>query len=363
MQMSRAMLSLGQVSALTEHFGSPECIWSADENEIRTVLNRAPEAAGRLIDIRKDCPDPDRIHAEYARVDSLGIGYVCFFDNDYPEKLRNIPNPPLGLFYLGRLPDSDTPAIAIVGSRDCSNYGKSVAIDLSRKLAGSGIDIISGMAAGIDGFSHRGALNGGGDTFAVLGCGVDICYPAVNRDIYARIRDHGGIISEYYPSTQPLSYNFPMRNRLISGLSDGILVVEARQRSGSWITVDFGLEQGKEIYAVPGRIGDRLSAGCNNLIRNGARLVTGPEDIIRDLGQLYAGKIASQNAEAANRRNGISNTPEEKILSELDLTGRSIDDICAATGMGAAEVTRVLTLLEIRGKCTRIGTAVYALKV
>ncbi|MCR5329801.1 MAG: DNA-processing protein DprA [Lachnospiraceae bacterium] len=361
MQFCHANLSLKQMITLYNRFGSIRAAYNADPVLITAMKELGSEAPERLLNVRNNTDVDD----EWEKISGQGIRFVSLLDEDYPERLDKINDPPLGLFVIGSLPVSTTPAIAIVGSRECSAYGKAVAIDVAKKLALAGIDVISGMAAGIDGFAHRGALNGGGDTFAILGCGVDICYPRENLDIYTRIKRKGGVISEYYPGTQPVPFNFPRRNRLIAALSDGILVVEARQRSGSWITVDYGLEQGKDIYAIPGRIGDRLSIGCNNLIRNGAKAVTRAADIIEDLAPRYLRvrnmqkkeKLYTEEASPALTEN------EAKVFECLESTGSGIEEICAGCGLNADVVIRTLTMLEIQGKCVKLANGEYAKKL
>ena len=202
---------------------------------------------------------------------------------EYPDKLRNIHNPPYCLYYIGKLPEKNRKSVGIVGARGRSCYGSEVARKISGELAKYNIDIISGMAKGIDADSHVGALDVHGDTYAVLGCGVDICYPASNKYIYNRIMDCGGIISEYPPQSAPKQQHFPARNRIISGLSDYIVVIEAREKSGSLITADYAMEQGKDVYAVPGRITDSLSGGCNKLIKQGAGVINNIEEFIKDI--------------------------------------------------------------------------------
>ncbi len=353
MQFCHADLSRNQVSILVDRFGSVKKAYHADEKDILEISRLSDEAKQRFINVRNTVDAGE----EWDIAKSRGITFVSLINEDFPGRLNNISDAPVGLFVLGRLPCSSTPALAIVGSRECSNYGKEVAIDIAKKLARAGIDIISGMAAGIDGFAHRGALNGGGDTFAVLGCGVDICYPRENTDIYARIQKQGGIISEYYPGTQPVSYNFPPRNRLISALSDGILVVEARQRSGSWITVDYGLEQGKDIYAIPGRINDRLSTGCNNLIRTGAKAVTKAEDIIEELAPKYLrGKRDAVKNESVVKLSG----DELKIYEALEMTASGVEELCQRSGLTIDRAICALTMLEIKGRCIKLGNSGYA---
>ncbi|MBE5826035.1 MAG: DNA-protecting protein DprA [Butyrivibrio sp.] len=217
---------------------------------------------------------------EKKKLDKKGIRFISRIEPDFPEKLKDIHNPPFALYVNGRLPDPNKPSVAIIGARMCSEYGRYAARHFGRGLALSGVQIISGMARGVDGIAQAAALDAGGDTFAVLGCGPDICYPEENRGIYDGIASTGGIISEYAPGTMPESRNFPVRNRIISALADVVLVVEARKKSGTQITVDTALEQGREVLAVPGRVTDRLSDGCNSIISQGAGIAVDVEDVL-----------------------------------------------------------------------------------
>ena len=204
-------------------------------------------------------------------------------DGEYPKRLREIPNPPKELYVLGRVPEEQIPTVAIIGARDCSEYGKYVASCLGAALGRNGIQVVSGMARGIDGIGQEAALDSGGSSFAVLGCGVDICNPAGNRRLYEKLRTGGGILSEYPPGTPPLPRHFPPRNRIVSGLSDAVVVVEAREKSGTLITVDMALEQGREVYVVPGRVTDPLSRGCNRLLKLGAGLLLEQGEFVEEL--------------------------------------------------------------------------------
>lgn len=201
----------------------------------------------------------------------------------YPRRLKDLPGMPERLYVSGELPRDELPSLAIVGARNCSAYGKNMAYEYARVLQKAGVQIISGMARGVDGAAHAGALADGGKSYAVLGCGVDICYPSSNRTIYEKMKLQGGIISEYEPGSDPLAWHFPMRNRLISGLADGVLVIEAKKKSGSLITADQALEQGKAVFALPGRVGDLLSEGCNRLIYQGAVPAWKPEIILDEM--------------------------------------------------------------------------------
>ncbi len=218
--------------------------------------------------------------AEKEKLRSKDIRFVSRLHPDFPKKLVDIPSAPFGIYVRGKLPDPDKPSVAIIGARMCSDYGRYMARQFGRDLALSGVQIISGMARGVDGISQNAALLAGGTSFAVLGCGADICYPEENRNVYEGLVKSGGIISEFPPGTKPIANFFPMRNRIISALSDVLLVIEARQKSGTSITVDTALEQGKEVLAVPGRVTDRLSDGCNNLISQGAGIAIRAEDVL-----------------------------------------------------------------------------------
>lgn len=225
--------------------------------------------------------DSGEAKRRYLKMKREGIRMVCAGDEDYPEMLKSIPGKPLCLYYRGRLPDGSAPAAAVVGSRRCTVYGKGVAMKIGEICAREGISVISGLAAGIDGAAGRAAVSAGGRSWAVLACGVDICYPRENIDLFEGILETGGgILSEYPPGTEPLREHFPVRNRLISGLSDVCIVVEAAFESGSLITADQAAEQGRDILAVPGRISDEMSRGCNRLIAQGAQILLEPADIV-----------------------------------------------------------------------------------
>ena len=223
------------------------------------------------------------VTAEYEKMIARGILFVAAGEEGYPKKLADIPDAPCVLYYVGRLPGDEEKTVAIIGARNCSEYGKAMAKQFGGALTEAGVQIVSGMARGIDGIGQQAALNAGGYSLGVLGCGVDICYPPENKQLYERLIADGGICSEYPPGIEPRAVLFPPRNRIISGLCDGVLVVEAKERSGTLITVDMALEQGREVYALPGRATDPLSSGCNRLIRQGATLVTSPQEMLSEL--------------------------------------------------------------------------------
>lgn len=223
------------------------------------------------------------VEGGYGRMRERGIFLVTEQEADFPGRLKEIPDAPWALYYVGRLPAEEKRSVAVVGARDCTEYGRFMAKQFGAALARAGVQVISGLARGIDGVSQKGALEAGGYSLAVLGCGVDICYPEENRELYDALGAVGGFCSEYPPGTPPKAAFFPPRNRLISGFADGLLVIEAKERSGTLITVDMALEQGREVYALPGRATDPLSGGCNRLIRQGAGLVTRPEELLEEL--------------------------------------------------------------------------------
>ncbi len=217
---------------------------------------------------------------EKTNLEKKGIRFISRIDAEFPEKLKNIPKAPFAIYVKGKLPDPNIPSVAIVGARMCSDYGRLMARQFGRDLAIAGVQVISGMARGVDGIAQNAALLAGGTSFGVLGCGVDICYPPENKEIYDALSQKGGLISEYPPGMEPLAKFFPMRNRIISALADAIVVVEARRKSGTTITVDTALEQGREVFAVPGRASDRLSDGCNYLISQGAGVAISAADVL-----------------------------------------------------------------------------------
>lgn len=284
-----------------------------------------------------------------------GIKFSSYFSENYPEKLKNIYSPPIGLFYKGRLPENKEKIIAIVGSRAASEKGLYKAAKTAEALAAHGVGIISGMAAGIDTAAHGGALNAGGTTYAVLGCGVDICYPKSSLYIYNEAAKKGGIISEYAPGTEPLRNNFPLRNRIISGLSDGVLVVEAMEKSGSLITADMGLEQGKNIYAIPGEAEALLSGGTNRLIQTGAKLVMDYKDILEDFDFEYGHTFRSLN------KNLTLESKEKMVYATLCLEPKHISDITEETGYEVSELFIILFNLENKGYVKRTGFEHYVI--
>ena len=274
---------------------------------------------------------------------------------EYPEKLNNYPKMPEILFVKGRLPDRKKPSIAIVGARACSTSGRIQAFRYAKVLSSAGVQIISGMAYGIDAEAHKGALEGGTATYAVLAGGVDICYPAGNKALYERIlREGGGIISEQPPGMRARNYFFPARNRIISGLADMVLIVEAREKSGSLITAQWALDQGKTVYAIPGPVNEELSIGCHKLIYDGAGIAYSPEILLRELGMNYENKVKSDS------KNDLGLASDLKLVySCLDLRPKSTDFLIQKTGLPPRQVGSLLLELKLSGLIREIGRHYY----
>ena len=362
----------GRRRILLDMLGTPEEIYKAGEAVLRSIPLLEDFHIGQLLDYRNT--DYEK---ELESFTKAGIGFVTVDEKEYPGRLRDIPDAPPFLFFKGELPGDNKPAVAMVGSRKCSIYGREMCLKFSESLAAAGIDIISGMAAGVDGFAHRGAIKAGGKTYAVLGCGVDVCYPAMNRDIFdtlsgkqdrirtdktesdgENVKSYGGIISEYYPGDKALPYNFPQRNRIISGLCDILLVVEAGKKSGTFITVDHALEQGREIFAIPGRIGDTVSDGCNSLIKNGAMMATEPDDIIEELKNHYEMLLTVEKKKKKTVKEKLLGE-EKEVYDRLEPVPIGINEISGLTGVGFDRLSMILISLELKGLIKEVGKNLY----
>ena len=270
---------------------------------------------------------------------------------EYPSRLRELPGMPGELYCLGALPKDDQPSVAVVGARKCSAYGRIQAFSFAREFSRAGIQVISGLELGIDAEGHKGALQGTTPTFAVLGNGVEKCYPASNRGVYRRILEEGGgILSEYPPGTPAMAHHFPARNRIIGGLADAVLVVEAKEKSGSLITANYGLDYGKPIYAVPGPVHEPLSRGCHKLIYDGAGIAYSVEVLLEEWG------IRRPKESANTEKNEIVLERDLKLVySCLDLRPKNPDDIIEETGLSSARINSILTELSVMGLAYEAG--------
>ena len=309
-----------------------EKIYGLSETQVQAILER------------KENWD---LEEKYAGLSESGIDFISREMERYPECLKNIADPPYSIYVKGCLPDFSGKRAAIVGARRCSDYGCAMARKIGQRLSENGVEIISGLASGVDANGHIGALKGAGRTFAVLGCGVNVCYPSSNRELYDRILKTGGIISEYPPETKPLACLFPARNRIISAFSDMVIVVEAKKRSGSLITADFALEQGKDVYAVPGRITDALSQGCNDLIRQGAGIINDVEDFLKTE-HLCTEETDGQE----NFHKLLLEKDESMVYACLSLRPKSLEELLRQTGYTMPELADILQRLIHREMIT-----------
>ena len=364
--------------ALLRHFGSPEDIFFADREELLLAEDVPPGQAE--LALNRDLSAADRILADCQR---LGQRILTIQDAEYPQRLRNIFDPPLVLYVKGRMPVMDEEAaIAVVGTRECTPYGTACGERLGRELAASGAVVVTGLARGVDSAAARGALRAGGSVVGVTGGGLDVVYPPENGDLYADVAARGVLLSEYPPGSPPDKAHFPVRNRIMSGLSVAARVVEAPGHSGALITARLALEQGREVYAVPGPIDAPDSVGCNRLIRDGAGLAAEGWDILRDFQERFpeklrpAGKLPAWTPLPTRRRAEPRRKPEpapepEKapalravsregltddqiaLLGVLEPEGPiQVDDLIESTGIPARRVSSALTMLEIDG-CVR----------
>lgn len=328
----------GQLHKLSRLCGGPEGVYHANQKIWGEVISpKQVESLKRHTEIWPP-------EAKYYQMREEGIDLVTVLDEAYPERLKNIPDAPYFLFIRGRLPAEDIPSVAVIGARECSEYGKYVARELGAALGRYGVAVVSGMAKGIDGISQEAALDAGGTSLGVLGSGVDICYPAQNKGLYGRLLKSGAVLSIYPNQTPARPQNFPPRNRIVSGLADAVVVIEARVKSGTLITVDMALEQGREVYVVPGRVTDRLSDGCNRLIKQGAGVFLSPsilyEEILRLRENKKECKIRRKDVISQRKRKGEAEsgnmTPRQphglsgelaEVWEALDFEPKNLEEI------------------------------------
>ncbi|OGQ35938.1 MAG: DNA protecting protein DprA [Deltaproteobacteria bacterium RIFCSPHIGHO2_12_FULL_43_9] len=321
---------------LIEHFSSPEKIFSASREELQVIEGITSNALNSILNFT----DHQQVIEEIARAESRGITLIPWGSEHYPELLSQIYDPPVLLYVKGSISPDDKIAIALVGARKASSYGLKAANRLASELAANKITLVSGMARGIDTEIHRTALKNGGRTIAVLGSGLEFIYPPENRELYNEISRSGAVISEFPLLTPPEPYNFPRRNRIISGLSLGTVVVEAGEKSGSLITARFALDQGREVFAVPGPIGEIGNTGTHRLIQDGAKLVQNTDDILTEL-----------NIPKISKETNITDLSdiEKLLLDKLEDESYSINSLAGVSGIPANAITAAMTKLELRG--------------
>ena len=337
---------------LARSFGDLGSAWHASELQLRGA-HLDSETTANLLRTRAQID----LSAELAKIDRAGARLLTPEDDDYPALLKTSADPPLALYVKGTLTAQDDRALAIVGTRRATRYGRDSAAFFARELTRQGVTIVSGLAHGIDAAAHRGALDAGGRTLAVLGCGIDRVYPADHAELARQISQHGALISEFPMGSKPEARHFPRRNRVISGISLGVLVAEAPDKSGALITADYAAEQGREVFAVPGSIFNAVANGTNRLLQDGAKLVMSVEDILDEL------NIAYHKVEARTLTRQIAPTGqrERALLKFLHLEPLHIDELVRRSGFPTADVMSTLTLLELQGYVEGDGRGSYRL--
>lgn len=339
-----------RMNLLLQAFGSVRSAWEADEAQLRAAgfdgqpLLNLLRARQRL-----------NLDAELAKVERAGARLVVIDDDDYPPLLKPLAGAPFVIYVRGELTAQDQLALAIVGTRKATVYGRDAAHHFAKELARQGVTIVSGLAHGIDSVAHRAALEAGGRTIAVLGCGIDQVYPRDHADLARQIADCGALVSEFPIGTRPEPRHFPRRNRIISGLSLGVLVVEAPESSGAMITASTAAEQGRDVFAVPGNIFSPSSGGPNRLIQDGAKLVMTLEDILGEINVTYRNVEISAKAEQIAPADGN----EAALLQYLGADPIHIDDLVRLSGLPAATVSSTLTILELKGLVGTVGPMQY----
>lgn len=339
------------IRKLLTYFETPAAVFWASEQELSDfdAVSKS-RLKDKILQMRKNWDGEKQKHV----LEEKGIRFISKIQEDYPQRLLQICDPPWGLFVKGRLPDDDRPSAAIVGARQCSAYGRHWAREIAGELAAAGVQIVSGMARGIDGEAQKAAAACGGESYAVLGSGVDLCYPRENRGLYQMLPEHGGILSEYVPGTPPASWHFPVRNRLISGLADLVIVIEAKEKSGSLITADMALEQGKDVVAVPGRPEDVLSRGCNRLIEEGAAIFMSADRLKERFG------LETGACEKTKKVNIVLETEEKLVYSVLEFLPQNLQHITDRTGLTPKDAGAALVRLILYGMAEETAKNYYA---
>jgi DNA processing protein len=363
-------LPAGRAASALRKWSTPEALLDAatrgDEGDLLATPGLTPVSVERL----RDAATRDLAKA-LAAMEEYSIRLLLQEDEEYPRALKSIPDPPLYLFARGSVLSRDETAVAIVGTRHATEYGRGLAHRLAQDLAQRGVTVVSGLARGIDTFAHKGALEGGGRTFAVCGCGLDVVYPTENKQLMIEISQSGAALSEFAPTVHPEAWHFPARNRIISGLSAGTIVVEAAERSGALITADFAMEQGREVFAVPGNVHKTQSRGCHALIKQGATLIESADDVLAALNNRALPFVeereekgnestpAGKSSRAPQLRDDLT-AEQNRIWLALDVEPRHIDAVAQEAALGAAEVNAALVIFELRGLAKRFPGNAFA---
>lgn len=348
-------LGLKGMNRLLQAYGNPSRIFGLPVAELTSRCGLRPEIANAV----SSFSGWKRVVEERKKAQRLGMQIISRVDDRYPKKLLNIYDPPPILYARGDLDIFDSPAIAIVGSRKSSVHGRHFAFNLAGELARRGIGVVSGMALGIDGAAHEGCLDAGGKTIAVWGSGLDVCYPARHRHLSGKIATDGLLLSEFLLGSRPEKHNFPRRNRIISGLSEGVVVVEATLQSGSLITARCALEQGREVFAVPGLPGSPASKGSNWLIKEGAQLVESIDDIFSALPRLLPVSSGEEKQESPERALNAVSKEQEELIAKLDSTAYSLDQLMEISGWSHGRISSLVLEMEIAGMIWRTANGKF----
>lgn len=342
------------IDKLEQYFGELSYLWEVSSKELSKINGLNKKTITNMINNRNS----EYYNEILQLANNKGVNIITIYDNEYPNKLKNIYNEPKVLYVKGSLSLLDKPSLAIVGSRKATYYGKWVAEKISKELSRLGVSIVSGMALGIDAVAHQGAINESGETVAVLGSGVDNIYPKRNKKIYYDILEKGCILSEYPIGMKPVAGNFPQRNRIISGLSLGVIIIEAKEKSGSLITAYHAMEQGKEVFAVPGNINSIYSKGTNLLIKDGAKMVTNIEDILEEIIELK--DLINKDKEKNISYKELSEE-EQKIINQIENGPIHCDMIAYNTGISITQINSILTILQMKNIIKRLPGNIYTI--
>ncbi|MBU5314216.1 DNA-processing protein DprA [Tissierella carlieri] len=349
-------LGIGNVNIgkIIDHFYDLRDLWELNSNQFSFIKNLNNEVREKLIHNRNN----EYIKRLFDNIEKENVHVITIYDENYPTRLRYINDSPRVIYVKGNIIEEDSVAIAIVGSRKATTYGKWACEKFTKELANLGVTIISGLASGIDTIAHKTALDNGARTIGVLGNGIDIVYPKKNLFLYNDIEKNGGIVSEFPLGTPPLAFNFPQRNRIISGLSMGVIVVEAQEKSGSLITAHHALEQGKDIFALPGNINSIFSGGTNKLIKDGAKPLLEIDDIIEEINELQEKLILS-------KKDGLDysnySETEIKIIKFLEEGPLHSDNIAYKMGIDIVTLNSILTILELKGSVKELSGRVFTI--
>ncbi len=341
---------------LLDRYGSPGNLWMVEEETLKHMKFLTPKMVEHIMDKKLRAKTEELLK----RITDDRIDIITIDDDAYPENLRYIYDPPLVLYSRGEIKGIE-PCIAVVGSRRATSYGLDTSELLSYQLSKCGFTIVSGMARGVDSKAHSGALKAGGRTIAVLGCGIDIIYPEENKKLMERILENGAVISEYLPGMPPHPFNFPARNRIISGMSRAVAVIEASEGSGSLITADYALEQGRDVFAVPGNINCTNSRGTNKLIRDGARIIMGIDDILDELKMTDIANNSFKDKKACGRVYSGLDKDELDVMRKVSSLPKYIDEIAESCNMVPHEISAILILLELKGLVEQLPGKRYKL--